>query len=111
MLLAITGIFQSLYFFGLSRGYSSGDFTVVYPVARALPVLILALVDVARGHAPSAWGWLGMFLVVAGCLLSPLQSPRAIRLDRYVNATGGWVLVTALAGVGYSVVDKLAAEQ
>ncbi len=60
LLLVITGLFQGLYFLGLTRGYGSGDFTVVYPVARALPVLILALVDAGRGQVPSALGWLGI---------------------------------------------------
>src|SRR3970040_1942761 len=35
--------FQGAYFLGLSRGYRSGDFTVVYPVARALPVLLVGV--------------------------------------------------------------------
>lgn len=109
--LALTGIFQALYFLGLTRAYSSGDFTVVYPVARALPVLILVFVDLARGHIPSPLGWLGMLLVVIGCFLSPLVSLRSIRWERYVNVTGFWVLVTALGGVGYSTIDKIAAEQ
>jgi drug/metabolite transporter (DMT)-like permease len=109
-LLAVTGLFQGLYFLGLTRGYASGDFTVVYPVARALPVLLLAGVDSARGRAPSPLGWLGIMLVVAGCLVAPLESLRDVRLQRYFNATGFWVLVTALGGAGYSTVDKLAAE-
>jgi drug/metabolite transporter (DMT)-like permease len=111
LLLAITGLFQGLYFLGLTRGYGSGDFTVVYPVARALPVLILALVDLSRGRVPSPLGWLGIGLVTTGCLLAPLVSLRAIHWRRYANATGFWILVTAAGGVGYSTVDKLAAEQ
>jgi drug/metabolite transporter (DMT)-like permease len=109
-LLALTGIFQALYFLGLTRGYGSGDFTVVYPVARALPVLILALVDVARGRMPSSLGWLGIALVVLACLASPLESLRHIHRDRYLNHTGFWILITALGGAGYSTVDKIAAE-
>ncbi len=111
LMLAITGIFQGLYFLGLTRGYGSGDFTVVYPVARALPVLILALVDMGRGQMPSTLGWLGIALVTGGCLISPLESLRGIHWRRYANVTGFWILVTAAGGVGYSIVDKLAAEQ
>lgn len=111
LLLVITGFFQGLYFLGLTRGYSSGDFSVVYPVARALPVLILALVDMGRGHAPSALGWLGLALVAGGCLVLPLESLREVHWRRYANITGFWILVTAAGGVGYSTIDKLAAEQ
>ncbi len=109
-MLVVTGIFQGLYFLGLTKGYSSGDFTVVYPVARALPVLMLAGVDVARGRIPSAAGWIGMLLVSLGCLLSPLISLNDIHWRHYANSTGFWILVTALGGVGYATIDKVAAE-
>ncbi len=109
-LLALTGICQAVYFFGLTKGYSRGDFTVVYPLARALPVLFLALVDLARGRVPSLLGWAGMLLVVAGCALAPLESLRGITLARYRSRALLWVLVTALGTVGYTAIDKIAAE-
>lgn len=109
-LLLLTGAFQGLYFFGLTRGYRSGDFTVVYPVARALPVLALALVDVARGHPPSLVGWAGMILVSVGCFVVPLDSLRGFTLSRYWNRTMLWVLLIAAGTVGYSTVDKIALE-
>ncbi|MBV7337743.1 hypothetical protein KFU94_57830 [Chloroflexi bacterium TSY] len=110
-LLAVTGIFQGLYFLGLTRGYAIGAFAVVYPVARGLPVLFLALVDIARGRPPSVAGWIGMILVVAGCLLAPLDSVRTVRRRHYLNMPILWIGVTALGTVGYTTVDKLAAEQ
>src|SRR5687768_2326157 len=75
-MLPLAGVFQTLYFVGLTYGYRSGDFTVVYPVARALPVLILAFVDVWRGNVPSTMAWVGIFLVCAGCVVMPLESLR-----------------------------------
>ncbi|MCL5275137.1 MAG: EamA family transporter [Chloroflexi bacterium] len=109
-LLALTGLCQAVYFFGLTKGYSSGDFTVVYPLARALPVLFLAFVDLARGRIPSPLGWAGMGLVVAGCALAPLESLRNATLARYRNRALLWALVTALGTVGYTAIDKIAAE-
>jgi drug/metabolite transporter (DMT)-like permease len=109
-LLAITGLFQSLYYLGLTMGYRSGHFTVVYPVARALPVLFLAFIDLARGHAPSPLGWAGMLLVVAGCAIAPLESLRTVTASRYLNRTTIWIVITALGTVGYSTIDKIAAE-
>ncbi len=35
-----SGIFCGSYFYFLARSYESSDFTVAYPVARALPVLL-----------------------------------------------------------------------
>lgn len=109
-LLLATGFFQAVYFLGLAMGYRAGEFSIVYPVARALPVLALALLDIGRGRPPSLLGWLGIALVTTGCLLAPLSSLRAISRDRYLNWTLFWVLVTAAGTVGYSGVDKVALE-
>jgi drug/metabolite transporter (DMT)-like permease len=109
-LLLATGLFQAIYFLGLTMGYRAGEFSIVYPVARALPVLALALLDILRGRPPSLLGWLGMGLVTAGCLLAPLSSLRAVSRDRYWNGTIFWVLVTAAGTVGYSSVDKISLE-
>lgn len=107
--LLVTGCFQAMYYLGLLQGYKSGDFTVVYPVARALPVLILAFVDWGRGEPPTGWGWLGMVLISAGCLLIPLQSWRDLAWERYVNVMMLWVLLAASGTVGYTLVDRAAA--
>ncbi len=105
-----TGLFQSLYFLGLLRGYQSGHFTVVYPVARSLPVLVLALVDVAQGRPPSLWGWLGMVLISAGCLLAPLESWQDFSWRRYWQPAMGWILLTAVGMIGYTLIDRAAAQ-
>lgn len=110
-LLALSGLFQAWYHTGLTFGYRTGDFTLVYPLARALPVLAIALVDVARGRAPTLVAWCGMGLVVLGCAIIPHTSLRTLRFAAYRNRAIPWIAVTALATVGYSTVDKLAAEQ
>ena len=111
LLLPVTGFFQAVYLLGLFMGYRSGDFTVVYPVARALPVLILALADTLRGRSPTALGMLGMLLVTAGCLLAPLDSLHRLPWQRYRSRALRWVWVTAGATVGYTLVDKIALER
>ena len=106
----ISCLCQVVYWLGLMKGYERGDFTTVYPLARALPILAVAVVDIGRGHDPSAWGWLGIALTTAGCLVMPLQSLRSMRPGHYCNATMFWVLVTAAATAGYTSVDKIAQE-
>jgi drug/metabolite transporter (DMT)-like permease len=79
------------YYLFLTLGYESGEFTVVYPVARALPVLLVGVADVLRGRWPSAFGWLGMVLVAAGCVLVPLT--RCARSRGAITSTAprcGW---------------------
>ncbi len=107
--LAAAGVFQALYYLGLSKGYLSGDFTVVYPVVRVLPIMLVAVIDVALGKPLSGAGWLGILLVSAGCLVMPLKSLRAVRLSDYWNPSLLWVLVAALGTAGYTAVDHEAA--
>ncbi|MEZ4676605.1 MAG: EamA family transporter [Caldilineaceae bacterium] len=109
ILLVVTGICQASYYVGLAMGYQRGDFTVVYPLVRALPVLFVAYFDVIQGYQPSPLAWLGMILVTVGCLLIPHQSLRTLHWHVYRSQTMIWVLVAALGTIGYSAVDKTAA--
>jgi uncharacterized membrane protein len=105
-----SGLIGGAYTYFLARAYSSSDFSVVYPLTRALPVLLVAGVDVLRGHRPSSLGWLAMLLVVAGCLLAPQTSYRGFDLRRYHWREVLWILLTAGGVAGFTVLDKLAAE-
>lgn len=109
-LLVVTGMFQAVYYLGLAQGYARGQFTIVYPVARSLPILLLAAGDVVRGVGPSPQGWAGLGLVAVGCVVMPLDSLRTIRIRTYWNRTLVWALVAALGTTGYTMVDKLAAD-
>jgi drug/metabolite transporter (DMT)-like permease len=90
--------------------YEASDFTIVYPVARALPVLLVALGDVFRGRFLNGPGWLGLVLVAVGCLLTPLHSFGEISLRRYFHRSIFWMLLAAIGTVGYSLLDKVASE-
>jgi len=105
-----SGICIGIYFYALAHAYEGSDFTVVYPVARALPVLVVAVADMLRGRPVAPFGWLGMALVVAGCFLAPLHSFGEFRLSRYLRRASLWMAVAALGTAGYSILDKIAAE-
>jgi uncharacterized membrane protein len=107
---AASGAITGAYYWFLGLAYGSGDFTVVYPVARALPVLMVAGIDVARGRPPSAAGWLGMALVVAGCMLAPQASYRGFTWRRYHARDILWIVLTAATIAGFTMFDKVAAE-
>ncbi len=105
-----SGICAAVYLFGLARGYEMTDFTVVYPLARALPVIFVAIADVLRGRHLTPLGWVGILFVSFGCLLVPLRSFTDIHLTNYFNRASVWVLVAAMGSVGYTLLDKYAAE-
>jgi len=98
------------YYFFLARAYGSSDFTVVYPVARSLPVLFVGIGDVLRGRHLAPMGWLGILLVTCGCLLAPLHSFGDFAVRRYLNRASLWMLLTAMGTVGYTLLDKIASE-
>lgn len=106
----VGGVINAIYYLGLTMGYRNGNFTVIYPMSRALPILFLVGFDIFRGQQPSLLGWLGIILLVVGCAIAPLQSLQKIAVSEYWNESIVWVFVIALATTGYSIVDKLAVE-
>lgn len=119
---ALSGLCLSVYFLGLTQGYRGGDFTLVYPLARALPILLLVAFDLFRGHTFEVSGYLGLFMVMGGCLFLaangrsasvPITAGVTSRVGGTVRVSGttlAWVMVIALGTAGYSSVDKLAME-
>ena len=105
-----SGISAAIYLFFLARAYESSDFTIVYPVARALPVIFVAIIDIIRGRQLTTFGWIGILLVAAGCVLVPQRSFKDIKLRNYWNLATLWMLIAALGTVGYTLLDKIAAE-
>lgn len=105
-----SGLFCGSYFYFLARSYESADFTVAYPVARALPVLMVAAGDALRGRSPTPWAAAGLIMVAAGCFFVPLESFKEIKLGRYFNRGSLFMLLAAAGTVGYSLFDKIAQE-
>jgi len=108
--LLAAGMFQGLYFLGLSLGYRTGDFSMVYPLARGLPVVLVALSDLVLGNAPNLLGWLGIIFVTVGCAVLPLNSLRDFKLAHYRSKAVAFTLITAAATAGYSIADSAAAK-
>lgn len=105
-----SGVSCGFYFVCLAQAYKSGDFTTVYPAARALPVLLVGVGDVLRGQSPTLLGWLGMGLIALGCLFVPLTSFTGLRISHYWKTSSLWILLTAAGTVGYSLFDKIGTE-
>jgi len=109
--LVLGGFFLALYYFGMTHSYRGGDFTVAYPLARALPVLMVAWVEVAMGQAPTPLGWSGILLIALGSIILPLQSLRELNVARYWNRTTVWILMAATGVAAYTVIDRNALQQ
>lgn len=108
--LALSGLCQMLYMGGLAWAYARGEVSVLYPIARALPVVLVPLVSIALlgNRVLDRWDGIGMVLVVVGALCLPLSHPEARRLSTYLTPAMGFALLAAIGTVGYSLIDKQA---
>lgn len=107
-LLLLTGTFQSVYFIGLAGAYRHGELSIAYPLARALPVLIVTFGSIILkiGTPISTLGYGGIFLVVLGCLFIPIQTFGSIKLRSYLNLYCGLAFIAACGTAGYTLIDN-----
>ena len=104
-----TIVIHALYFYTLGRALGSGDFSLVYPVARGLGVGLVpvgALVLLGEGLSPL--GATGVGLVVLGIAGAHVAAGgfRHVPEVRVGSATG-WAVATGLTIAAYSLVDKV----
>jgi drug/metabolite transporter (DMT)-like permease len=108
-----TAILHSVYFYALGRAYRTGQFSVVYPMARGLGVGVAPLLAlVAFDERLSGIGTAGIALVAVGILglhALPRVAAVATQSDVPLGAATGWAVVTGLTIAMYSVLDKAGA--
>lgn len=112
-LVVATGFFQATYLSALAAAYRHGELSVVYPLARSSPLLILLVGTLFLGTAERITGaaMVGIVLIVAGCIVLPMQRFRDFRLANYRNLATLFALLAAASTAGYSIVDDAATEQ
>ena len=107
--------FQSFYFVMLSRAYSRGDLSLVYPVARGIsPMLVPLLAVPLLGEEIALLAVPGFVLIVVGIYVVSwwgrfqqiLSRPRMLVQDRGVC----YAVLAGVAIAGYSLVDKRGVE-
>lgn len=108
--LLVSGFCQMVYVSGLALAYASGAMSVAYPLARAIPVMLVALVSAALGMSSLSGvsAYLGVVLVLAGAFILPMHHFKDFRTEHYANPSTVLALLAALATTGYSLADKLA---
>ncbi|OAN16938.1 hypothetical protein A3K86_08350 [Photobacterium jeanii] len=109
-LLVVSGFFQMVYMAALALAYKHADVGVVYPIARALPVMMVAGITAGLGQSLPWIAWGGMLVVTLGCLLVPLVTFRQWHWRAYTQQGCLWALLAAIGTAGYSVIDKQAVD-
>ncbi|MFB9885480.1 hypothetical protein [Balneatrix alpica] len=108
--LAASGLFQVMYLAGLAYAYRGGNLSLVYPLARALPVLLVPLLVWLLWAPPQLSGGdgVGMLLIFLGALALPLQRWRQWHWRDYATPAVAWIGLAALGTAGYSLTDSAA---
>lgn len=104
-LLVATGLCQAVYYAALAGAYRQGDMSVAYPLARSMPVILVAVLTTVlrRGSPLSAVAVTGMLLVVGGGFLLPLRR----RGHWNTSLLSILLALTAACGTcGYSILDS-----
>ena len=109
-LLLATGVFEAMYYTGLAQAYKHGDISLVYPLVRAIPVLLVPLVCfiIGVGEPLSLAAIAGMVLIVGGCIIMPVSSFKTWHFRDYRGRALLWVIPGALGTAGYSIIDSVA---
>ncbi len=93
---------------GLSRAYRLADVSLAYPLARALPVVMTALVTIllGLGAKPSLAALAGMLVILSGCVLMPMKSFSDLCWKNYWNRALSGILIAAAGTTGYTIFDS-----
>jgi drug/metabolite transporter (DMT)-like permease len=109
-ILTISGILEALYFFTLTRAYTSGDLSLVYPIARGSAQIFLLLWAVLFLKERPTWIALsGIVCVISGLYLINLPSIHDWKrpLQAFRNHASRWALLTGILISTYTAVDKV----
>lgn len=110
LLLAASIFFEVLYAVGLANAYKKQDISIAYPLARAMPVLLVAMTTLlfGIGKNPPLTAWAGFAVVAAGCVILPQENLRALKLQSFIRSISGAIFLAAIGTTGYTVIDKIA---
>jgi drug/metabolite transporter (DMT)-like permease len=110
MILA-SAIIHILYAMSLGAAYSGGDLSLVYPLARSAPVFVPIWAVWWLGEHPTALGYGGIGLVVAGAYILGIEPGRTTRIWEPLLALRRrdvqWAWITALLISLYHITDKV----
>ncbi len=106
----LSGLIEAVYFITLTRAYSLGDLSQVYPLARgSAPLFVLLWALLLLGERPTPIGVGGIVLIVSGLYLVNLPALADWKrpLLGFRSPAARWALLTGLLISVYSSIDKV----
>lgn len=107
-LLLITAFCKGLSNWSLVKSYKFGDYSFIYPLKNAMPLIFSCIWGLIIGKAAQVtpWAYGGFLLIFIGCLLMPLKNIKDFSLKNYLNRSFVFASVSSLATACYSVIDS-----
>jgi uncharacterized membrane protein len=105
-----SGLLEAIYFVTLTRAYTSGDLSLVYPIARGSAQLFLLLWAVLfLKERPSSTGIAGIAAIIVGLYFINLPSIHAWSrpLHAFRTTASRWALLTGVLISSYTAIDKI----
>ncbi|MGE5616301.1 MAG: EamA family transporter, partial [Bacillota bacterium] len=99
-----SAVIHVVYSYALQRGYRSGDFSVVYPIARGVaPLLSVAGATLLLSENTRLSNWLGAASITVGIMLLGFQ--RGLGKSSTLRGGIGWACLTGATISAYTLVD------
>ena len=108
--LVVSGFFQAVYYTGLAGAYRTGEMSITYPLARALPVIFVPFVSFLTGNVQglTIYSLTGMFVVFTGCIILPQATLRHLSFRGYFRIYTLFAVLAAVGTTGYTLLDSSA---
>lgn len=110
LFLVATGFFQAVYYSGLAGAYRNGDMSIAYPLARSMPVLMVAGANTLLRHGEplTAQSIAGMVLIAVGGVILPMDPNTRLSARSFLRGSVLFAFMAAVGTTGYSIVDDTA---
>ena len=108
-----SGLIHFLYWLFLTHSYKEGDLSLVYPIMRSSPAVVLIIAVLAIGEQVSLQGVVGILLVAFGVYTINMKQITKAELMAPVKAiiherSTQLAFLTLLSVAAYSIIDKMA---
>lgn len=110
IIVVMSGFFLAAYLQALAGAYRTGDISIAYPMARALPVIFVFFFTLilGKGQMLGIWFVLGAILIVGGCIILPIQAFGDFNVSNYKSLCCFFAVLAAVGTAGYTVADDIA---
>jgi drug/metabolite transporter (DMT)-like permease len=112
----ITGAIHFFYVFFAAKSYHHADLSLVYPIMRSSPALVLVCAVIFLNEAISLQGATGIIFVAFGVYIINMDSLSVANLIKpfstlFTQPGSRFALLTMLAVTGYTLADKIAVRE